>query len=121
MKLIKKIRTDGFCKTCRDIYEYQIDECIIKALKVILRNKPLKNIIVIESHNDFDCNGGAFYDFLIENEYNKKYKIVWLLKHPDKKPGKLPSNVECVSLFKPSIKKDYYNVIAKYFTSDNYN
>lgn len=121
MKLIKKIRTDGLCKTCRDIYEYQIDECIIRVLKVILRNKPLKNIIVIESHNDFDCNGGAFYDFLIENEYNKKYKIVWLLKHPDKKPEKLPPNVECVSLFKPSIKKDYYNVIAKYFTSDNYN
>lgn len=121
MKLIKKIRTDGFIKTCKDIYEYQIDKYIVKMFKSILRNKPLQDIIVIESHNDFDCNGGAFYDFLIENEYNKKYKIVWLLKHPDKKTKKLPPNVECVSMFKPSIKKDYYNVIAKYFTSDNYN
>ena len=88
-------------------------------MSLVLKNKRLKDIIMIESHNDFDCNGGAFYDFLIKNGYNKKYKIIWLLKHPERKPKTLPENVECYPLFKPNIKKDYYNVVSKYFTADN--
>lgn len=101
------------------IYSYKIDRIICRLMSLVLKNKSLKDIIMIESHNDFDCNGGAFYDFLIKNGYNKKYKIIWLLKHPERKPKSLPENVECYPLFKPSIKKDYYNVVAKYFTADN--
>ena len=74
---------------------------------------------MIESHNDFDCNGGAFYEYLLRNGYNKKYKIVWLLKNPSLKPDSLPQNVECVPLFKPSFKKDYFVWVAKFFTFDN--
>ena len=119
MRLIKYIRIHGFRKTCKDIYAYQIDKAILKVIKTIFKNKPLQNIIMIESHNDFDCNGGAFYDYLIDNGYNKKYKIVWLLKFPQFAPESMPENVECVPLFKPSIKKNYYEWVAKYFTSDN--
>lgn len=101
------------------IYSYKIDHIICRVMSLVLKNKRLKDIIMIESHNDFDCNGGAFYDFLIKNGYNKKYKIIWLLKHPERKPKTLPENVECYPLFKPNIKKDYYNVVSKYFTADN--
>ena len=31
----------------------------------LFRGIPLKDTIVLESHNDFDSNGGAFYDYLI--------------------------------------------------------
>ena len=49
-----------------------------------------------ESHNDFDSNGGAFYNYLIQNEYNKKYKIVWLIKHKESLNVQLPKNVAYV-------------------------
>ncbi len=119
MRLIEKLKKDGAKKTLQDIYVYQIDKYVLIFLKFILKKKPLKEIIMIESHNDFDCNGGAFYEYLINEGYNKNYKIVWLLKHPEKAPRQKPLNVDFVPLFKPSIKKDYYICRAKYFTSDN--
>ena len=85
----------------------------------IYRNHSLKNIIVIESHNDFDSNGGAFYNYLIKNKYNDKYKIVWLIKHPEYIPKKLPKNVECVPFYKFNLRKHYYICNAKYLFADN--
>lgn len=119
MNIFKYIINNGIGHTFDVIWQYKIDLVIQKIFNIVLKNKPLQDIIVIESHNDFDCNGGAFYDFLIKNGYNKKYKIIWLLKHPENKPNDLPYNVECVKMFSPSLKKDYYNVVAKYFTFDN--
>ena len=120
MTVNNKKRTQGIRKIISDIYSYQIDKYLLKLLKFFLKKRPLKDVILIESHNDFDCNGGAFFDFLVKNGYNEKYKIVWLLKHPEKKPIDLPINVECYPLLKPSIKKDYYNIVAKFMTFDSW-
>lgn len=120
MNPIESLKKKGISGVINVIYSYKIDIIICKLMSLALKNKKLKDFIIIESHNDFDCNGGAFYNFLIQNGYNKKYRIIWLLKHPERKPKVLPENVECYPLFKPSIKKDYYNVIGKYFTSDCY-
>lgn len=119
MNPISYLRKNGIKHALKVVYQYKIDKVIIALLKPFLKNKPLQNIIIIESHNDFDCNGGAFYEYLIRNGYNKKYKIVWLLKHPELKPNDLPENVVCVPLFKPNIMKDYYICRAKIFTADN--
>lgn len=101
-------------------------------LKIIVRNKiyrriekmnnyigdkifakfPLRDVIILESHNDFDSNGGAFYDYLLKHKYNEKYKIIWLLRN--KKPSKLPKNVYCFNLFFPSLIKTYYIYTAQY-------
>ena len=67
---------------------------------------------------DFDCNGGAFYDYLIKEGYNKRYKIVWMLRN--KKPKNLPPNVTGFNLYTPSLRKTYYMYTAKYMTSDHY-
>lgn len=117
MRIINYIKKNGLRHTFEVIYRYKIDIIFSKILKPFFKNKPLQDIIVIESHNDFDSNGGAFYDYLIENGYNQKYKIVWLLKH--EVPEKLPLNVESVPLYKPSIKKNIYKWTARWFTSDN--
>ena len=98
------------------IYRYKIDKIIEKILRLFLKNKPPENVIIIASHNDFDCNGGAFYDYLIKNNYNKKYKIIWLLRN-DKKYD-LPENVKAYYEFRPSVAKDYYLNVAKIITSD---
>lgn len=118
MDVIKYIRKKGVIGAFETVYKYKIDLCVQKMLLLFLKHKSLQNIIVIESHNDFDCNGGAFYDYLIKNNYNKKYKIVWVLKHPEDAPKCLPRNVVLVPEYKPSVRKDYYICIAKYFTYD---
>lgn len=118
MNPISYLKQKGLKHGFETIYKYKLDKLILNIMKPFLRHKPLKDIIVIESHNDFDCNGGAFYEYLIRNGYNKRYKIVWLIKHPEKVPGNLPDNVSWVPLYKPSFRKNYYRWMAKWFTFD---
>jgi len=118
MNPISYLKQKGIKNAFNVLYQYKLDLIEQAILNPFLRKKQLKNIIVIESHNDFDSNGGAFYNYLIENGYNKKYKIVWLLKNPEFVPQSLPQNVEWVPLFKPSFKKNYYFWIAKFFSYD---
>lgn len=119
VRMISYLKDNGIKHTLEIIYRYKIDIAIQKVLGFFLKKRSLQDIIVIESHNDFDSNGGAFYNYLIKNNYNSKYKIVWAIKHPELIPSTLPNNVEWFSAYKPGIKKNYYKWIAKYFTSDN--
>ena len=110
MNILKYISQNGIKHTVEIIYIYKIDIVIQKVCGVFLRKKPLKDIIVIESHNDFDSNGGAFYNYLIKNGYNRKYKIVWAIKHPEAVPQELPENVDWYAEYKPGVKKNYYKL-----------
>lgn len=118
MKIWAYLRNNGIRHAMKVLWVYKIDILLQKCLGLFLKHKSLQDIIVIESHNDFDCNGGAFYSYLIKNGYNQKYKIVWLIKHPENVPKNLPENVECVNEYKPDIKKDYYRWVAKWFLCD---
>ena len=118
MNPISYLRKNGLKHALKVVYQYKIDKVIIALLKPFLKNKPLQNIIIIESHNDFDCNGGSFYQFLVSKGYNKKYKIVWLIKHMENIPLDLPFNVECVPSYRPSLKKCYYKLVSKYLSFD---
>lgn len=95
-----------------------VDAAFIALGNVLWKNAKLTDTILIESHNDFDCNGGAFYDFLLKEGFNKKYKIVWMLRN--KKPKELPFNVTGFNIYTPSLRKTYYMYTAKYMTSDHY-
>lgn len=122
MRLLAEYKQYGIKHTVKYICNYNC-RFFSRFLQVIFlyftKSKPLKNIIIIESHNDFDCNGGAFYSYLIRNDYNKKYLIVWLLgdkKNANRKT--LPANVKAYTLSSLSILKNYYIVRAKLFTAD---
>ena len=117
MNLINYLKKNGIKRAVDVFFQYKLEKIIVNFLMVFLRKKPLLDAIVIESHNDFDCNGGAFYDYLLRNGYNKRYKIVWLLRN--KAPRELPENVVALPLQKPSLRKCYYICRAKYFTADN--
>lgn len=106
-----------FKDICNIIWMYKFPKYMLNLDKLIFSKLKMKDIIVIESHNDFDMNGGAFYNYLIDNGYNKKYKIIWLIKNKNK--YKIEKNVRCVNLLGPSIMRDYYNYVAKYFFFDN--
>lgn len=116
MKLITLFKENGYKGAFSIIWKYKTGVLISKIINVFTKNKPLKDEIIIESHNDFDCNGGAFYNYLIENHYNDKYKIIWLVRRKYNK--KLPKNVYMLPLYGPSIKKAYHICVAKFFTFD---
>ena len=83
-----KIKNMGFVAAVGKSIDYRLDCFVMWFAKQIYAKTPLLDTIVLESHNDFDSNGGAFYDYLIKKGYNKKYKIVWMLNNP--KPNDLP-------------------------------
>ncbi len=118
VKIINYLKTNGIKRFFQVLWRYKIELVLEKIVNMFTKNLKLKNIILIESHNDFDCNGGAFYDYLIKNKFNQKYKIVWLVRKRINKRS-LPSNVCTVNLLGPSIKKAYYICMAKYGTFDN--
>ena len=104
--MFKYLKEKGPKRALQVIWIYKIELFLEKILLVFFKHKPLKNIVMIESHNDFDCNGGAFYDYLIKHNYNEKYKIVWLVRKNYHK--KLPKNVTTIPLYRPSFRKAYY-------------
>lgn len=53
----------------------------IAIFKKVIR-KSSENRIIIESRPDFADNGYALHHYLIENGYNRSYKIVWLVEEP---------------------------------------
>lgn len=116
MNIIAYLKENGPKRAVEVLWKYKIEIALEKIINLFTKSKPLKNKILIESHNDFDCNGGAFYNYLIENGYNKKYKIVWLVRKKVK--NKLPINVTTVPLYGPNIRKAYHICTAKYFTYD---
>ncbi len=116
MNKLEYLKTNGLKRAFQVLWKYKIEIIYEKIIYLFTKSRPLKDKILIESHNDFDCNGGAFYNYLIEHGYNKKYKIVWLVRKKVK--SNLPINVSTVPLLGPSIKKAYHICTAKYFTYD---
>ena len=49
------------------------------------------NLIILESEEDFSDNAYAFYEYLVRQKCDKKYKIIWCVENIDnaKKRGVL--------------------------------
>lgn len=116
MKYFDYLKQHGFRYAIRIIYQYKIDELLQKIILPFVKGK-FSNTIVLEGHDDFDSNAGAFYTYLIEHNLNKKYKIIWLLKNGI--PTHLPENVSAFSLRKPSLRKNIHLCTAKYILTCN--
>jgi CDP-glycerol glycerophosphotransferase (TagB/SpsB family) len=74
-----------------------------------------KNYIVFESEGDFWDNARAFYEYLVGNELNKKYRLIWIVHEPGKYPPQ--ENVVFVSRFSYglNLKANYYIATAGCF------
>lgn len=57
---------------------------IIIIIKIIAKFIPLQDAIMFESKSDFCDNSRALFDYMISQELNKKYKMVWLVEEPEK-------------------------------------
>ena len=75
MRILEKIRN------ALALYKSQGFKAVIKRICFRLVEKcPLRNTIVFECESDMDDNPRAFYEYLIEEGYNKKYRLVWIVK-----------------------------------------
>lgn len=109
--------------------EYYRNKCIDKKLEdiIIFRSGPHQSAYI--KGMDFADNARALFEYMLDNGYNEKYKLVWLVKEPDefiKYSEK--NNVEFLSFdWSVSDNKEerdrYYNALclAKYiFFTDAY-
>lgn len=86
--------------------------------KFFISKLSLKNIIVMEGINDLDSNTGAFFEYLINNDYNKKYQFIWLLKNYENR--KNFNNVKCLNIKKINIFYKIKIARAKFLICDNW-
>jgi len=69
----------------------------------------IKNIIILESVPTLTDNTKSFYDYLIKNNYNKKYKIIWFTD--DKSHDKVSDeNVKLVKVWKNISKLSFFGI-----------
>ena len=45
------------------------------------------NLIILESEEDFSDNAYAFYEYLVRQKCDKKYKIIWCVENIDTASG----------------------------------
>lgn len=66
----------------RKIFKKILKRCVRK----LYENPPPvnENQLVFLSSPDFADNGRAFFEYLVENGYNDRYKIYWLVDYPEK-------------------------------------
>lgn len=57
-----------------------------------------ENLIVFQSEGDFWDNARALYEYMISQELNKKYRLVWLVENPILYKRFIKKNVEFVKL-----------------------
>ena len=50
-------------------------------LEKIIRNLPLRNIIVFECESDMDDNPRAIYEYMLNEKKYRKYRFVWIVKN----------------------------------------
>lgn len=111
-KLKKTIAEKGFWGAIVNFITKILDRFFLQIFRLL----PIKsNYIVLESEGDFTDNIRVFYDYLIANDYNKTYRIIWIVHEPKK--YKKEKNVIFISRFNKgiNIKADYYAGISKYF------
>ena len=96
-------------------------------IKKVLSVFKIKNVIVFESNADYSDNSRAFYEYLIENKYNNKYKIYWFVNNQNDFKDRECKNVKFLTMWKNGTKKSflqwikYFHIVksAKYLISSN--
>lgn len=86
-------------------FSYMLNMTVLGMLRQIV---PVNDeYIVLESEGDYTDNAKVFYDYLIANDYHKKYRIIWIVHEPQKYDA--PENVRFVSRWSfLHLKADYY-------------
>lgn len=117
MRLIDKIREYGVKNTLKIAYKYKVEPGIALVFRGLFAGLKLKNVIIFASHNDFDMNSGSLYEYILEHDKNRKYVLVWFVEHMQN--IELPEKVLQVPINGISIKRYYWNSVAKFIFYDD--
>lgn len=79
----------------------------------------IKDIIVFESHMDYSDNSRAFYEYLIEHNYNKKYKIYWFVNDAAKFKNREIYNVKFITMWRSGAKRTFLQWIKYFWIAKN--
>lgn len=98
-----------------------------KILINLMSHFKIKNVLIFESHADYSENSRAFYEYLIEKNYNKDYKIYWFVNDSKNFRDKEKENVKFITMWKNTTKRSFIQWIkyfwicknAKYMISSN--
>ena len=91
----EQLKTQSRVSACCDTVYYYIDSDLEreKEYRKKYAESPLENIIVFRSGpmkhqyvegTDFYDNSRALFEYMLENGYNRKYELIWLVKDPGK-------------------------------------
>lgn len=102
-----------------------IQRIIRRTMIAVVSHLPLLNIIILESLPDLGDNAGVLFDFFLENDVAKKYKIYWFLNQSKTGNEKKIKNVDYIerhsASFLESLKLHYVLYRAKFiFDSNNF-
>ena len=75
---------------------------------------PLKEDVILESYPDFTDNAFAFYQYLLDVDFNKKHTIYWALHERNKCPLQLPENVKTFDLNAKGFRAMWQRFLALY-------
>lgn len=102
----------------RNIYIYRIEPVLGKILsKIFAVLFDVKNAIIFESHNDFDMNSGALYDYIRKQTGSSRYKMIWFVEHV--REEKRVENVIQIPKRGFNLKRYYWNAVARYIFFDD--
>ena len=95
-----------------------IQRIIRRTMIAVVSHLPLLNIIILESLPDLGDNAGVLFDFFLENDVAKKYKIYWFLNQSKTGNEKKIKNVDYIerhsASFLESLKLHYVLYRAKF-------
>ena len=93
---------------------------ILRTIGYIIFNfaKINEKLIIFQSEGDFWDNARALYEYMIQNHYNDKYKMIWLVENPNKYKRHIRRNVVFISYnsfsFNEILLETFYLKTAKY-------
>ena len=126
-KVISRFKRDGFnkanahyIKLLKGVCDCFLEKKLLPLIFQLERKLPVKEYIVFECENDMDDNPRAVYEYLLKTGWNKKHKLVWIVR--DVRLCKrlyMNRNVVFLSRFDRScmnqILLEYYLSTAKWF------
>lgn len=87
---------------------------LIELLLKLLSKITFKNTIALESRSDFCDSTKSLYEYLIQNGYNNKYKIYWLVQNPKAFKDIKVKNVKFLNRKKIDFKAIFIRFCAEY-------
>ncbi len=79
----------------------------------------IKNVIIFESHADYSDSSRTFSEYLVENGYNKKYKIYWFVNDASKYKDRECYNVKFLTMWRNKTHKSLSQWICYFWIVKN--